>query len=46
MKKYEKLEIKLIVGQMNDVLTASGEYEGFSNINSWFSSFDEGGENS
>ena len=43
MKQYEKLKIELIVGEMQDVLTASGEYESVSNLNTWFSSF-EGGE--
>ena len=43
MKQYEKLKLELIVGEMQDVLTASGEYESFSNLNTWFNSFDEGG---
>lgn len=43
MKQYEKLKIELIVGQMQDVLTASGEYEGTSSLTNWFSIDDEGG---
>lgn len=43
MKQYEKLKIELIVCQANDVLTGSGEYEGFTNLTDWFG--EEGGTN-
>lgn len=44
MKKYENLKIGVIVWQQKDVLTASGEYEGTSNLKNWFSGYFEGGE--
>lgn len=44
MKHYEKLKIELIVGQWDDVLTAtSGYYESVSDVNTWFGTFEEGG---